>query len=181
MYSLVKLLKIDESWIGLCKKGERFYWENGTALNMNFLNQREEGSTPASRNVLSITHQLSCPRTEEEYSWSYADPLQWVLLVLAAEGEGRSDLEMENEEGYAELNFKARKKNSNAEFSSNSSALRYLAALSGFLNLIFLGAVIALFQQSSLHLLMPIFVCLKFQPLLPDLHNRKCELYFRDG
>lgn len=52
------------------------------------LNQREEGSTPASRNVLSITHQLSCPRTEEEYSWSYADPLQWVLLVLAAEGEG---------------------------------------------------------------------------------------------
>ncbi|KAM9203268.1 LOW QUALITY PROTEIN: C-type lectin domain family 2 member L-like [Mergus octosetaceus] len=35
MYSLVKLLRIDESWIGLCKKGERFYRENGTALNMN--------------------------------------------------------------------------------------------------------------------------------------------------
>ncbi|XP_066833286.1 killer cell lectin-like receptor subfamily F member 1 isoform X1 [Anser cygnoides] len=57
---------------------------------------------------------------------------------------------MENEEGYTELNFKARKKNSNAEFSSDSSALRYLAALSGFLNLVFLGAVIALFQQCDL-------------------------------
>ncbi|XP_066833287.1 killer cell lectin-like receptor subfamily F member 1 isoform X2 [Anser cygnoides] len=63
---------------------------------------------------------------------------------------------MENEEGYTELNFKARKKNSNAEFSSDSSALRYLAALSGFLNLVFLGAVIALFQQYSRCELCPI-------------------------
>ncbi|XP_032850924.2 killer cell lectin-like receptor subfamily F member 1 [Tyto alba] len=54
---------------------------------------------------------------------------------------------MENEEGYTELHFKARKKSSNAELPSNSSGLWYLAALSGFLNVVFLGAVITLIQQ----------------------------------
>ncbi|KAM6417254.1 C-type lectin domain family 2 member B-like [Pluvialis apricaria] len=29
MHSLAKRLKIDDSWIGLRKKGESFYWENG--------------------------------------------------------------------------------------------------------------------------------------------------------
>ncbi|XP_009464007.1 PREDICTED: C-type lectin domain family 2 member B-like [Nipponia nippon] len=36
MHSLAKLLKIDDSWIGLRKKGESFYWENGIALNDSF-------------------------------------------------------------------------------------------------------------------------------------------------
>ncbi|KAM6292571.1 C-type lectin domain family 2 member B-like [Porphyrio hochstetteri] len=35
MHSLAKLLKIDDCWIGLHKKGASFYWENGTALNVN--------------------------------------------------------------------------------------------------------------------------------------------------
>lgn len=53
------------------------------------LNQRGEGSTSASRNVLSITHQLSCPRTEEEYAWSKiqilynGDYLGWLPEVKA--------------------------------------------------------------------------------------------------
>ncbi|KAM6420571.1 killer cell lectin-like receptor subfamily F member 1 isoform 2-T2 [Pluvialis apricaria] len=57
---------------------------------------------------------------------------------------------MENEEGYTVLHFKARKKSSNAELSCNSSGLRYLAAVSGFLNVVFLGAVITLIQQCEL-------------------------------
>ncbi|XP_014795538.1 PREDICTED: killer cell lectin-like receptor subfamily F member 1 [Calidris pugnax] len=57
---------------------------------------------------------------------------------------------MENEEGYTSLRFKTRKRSSNAELSSNSSGLRYFAALSGFLNVVFLGAVIALIQQCDL-------------------------------
>ncbi|KAM6137507.1 killer cell lectin-like receptor subfamily F member 1 [Pterocles gutturalis] len=57
---------------------------------------------------------------------------------------------MENEEGYVELRFKARKKNSSAELRSNPSGLRYLAALSGFLNVVFLGAVITLIQRCDL-------------------------------
>ncbi|XP_009634786.1 killer cell lectin-like receptor subfamily F member 1 [Egretta garzetta] len=57
---------------------------------------------------------------------------------------------MKDEEGYTELQFKARKKNSNAELPSNSSGLRYLAAFSGFLNVVFLGAVITLIQQCDL-------------------------------
>ncbi|XP_042651434.1 C-type lectin domain family 2 member B-like [Tyto alba] len=32
MNSLAKRLNIDDSWIGLRKKGETFYWENGIAL-----------------------------------------------------------------------------------------------------------------------------------------------------
>ncbi|XP_009808938.1 C-type lectin domain family 2 member L-like [Gavia stellata] len=32
MHSLAKNLKIDDTWIGLRKKGESFYWENGVAL-----------------------------------------------------------------------------------------------------------------------------------------------------
>ncbi|KAM6293775.1 C-type lectin domain family 2 member L-like [Porphyrio hochstetteri] len=35
LHSLAKLLKIDDCWIGLHKKGASFYWENGTALNVN--------------------------------------------------------------------------------------------------------------------------------------------------
>nr|XP_009673673.1 PREDICTED: uncharacterized protein LOC104144395 isoform X3 [Struthio camelus australis] len=57
---------------------------------------------------------------------------------------------MEDEEGYAKLHFKARKKSSSAELTSCSSGLRYVIALSGFLNVLFLGAVIALFQQCDL-------------------------------
>ncbi|XP_010188548.1 PREDICTED: killer cell lectin-like receptor subfamily F member 1 [Mesitornis unicolor] len=57
---------------------------------------------------------------------------------------------MENEEGYTELHFKARKKSVKAELPSNSSGLRYLAALSGFLNVVFLGAVITLTQKCDL-------------------------------
>ncbi|XP_065505341.1 killer cell lectin-like receptor subfamily F member 1 [Caloenas nicobarica] len=57
---------------------------------------------------------------------------------------------MENEEGYTELHFKARKKNSNAEFPSKCSGLQYFAAFSGFLNVVFLGAVITLIQQCDL-------------------------------
>ncbi|XP_063178902.1 killer cell lectin-like receptor subfamily F member 1 [Chroicocephalus ridibundus] len=57
---------------------------------------------------------------------------------------------MENEEGYTELRFKTRKKSSNAELPPNSSGLRCFAALSGFLNVIFLGAVITLIQQCDL-------------------------------
>ncbi|XP_074013932.1 C-type lectin domain family 2 member B-like [Numenius arquata] len=32
MHSLLKHLKIDDSWIGLRKKGESFFWENGIAF-----------------------------------------------------------------------------------------------------------------------------------------------------
>ncbi|CAM9957007.1 unnamed protein product [Bubo scandiacus] len=35
MQSLVKHLKIDDYWIGLRKKGETFYWENGIALKVD--------------------------------------------------------------------------------------------------------------------------------------------------
>ncbi|KAM6213516.1 C-type lectin domain family 2 member B-like isoform 1-T2 [Sarcoramphus papa] len=35
MLSLAKHLKIDDSWIGLRKKGESFYWENGIALKVD--------------------------------------------------------------------------------------------------------------------------------------------------
>ncbi|KAM7129872.1 C-type lectin domain family 2 member D-like isoform 1-T2 [Ciconia maguari] len=38
MCSLAKLLKIDDSWIGLRKKGESFYWENGIALKVDSYN-----------------------------------------------------------------------------------------------------------------------------------------------
>ncbi|KAM6093128.1 killer cell lectin-like receptor subfamily F member 1 isoform 1-T1 [Theristicus caerulescens] len=57
---------------------------------------------------------------------------------------------MKNEDGYTELHFKSRKKSSNAELPSNSSGLRYLAAVSGFLNVVFLGAVITLIHQCDL-------------------------------
>ncbi|XP_065697211.2 killer cell lectin-like receptor subfamily F member 1 [Patagioenas fasciata] len=57
---------------------------------------------------------------------------------------------MENEESYTELHFKARKNNSNAEFSSMSLGLQYFDAFSGFLNVVFLGAVITLIQQCHL-------------------------------
>ncbi|XP_027638705.2 killer cell lectin-like receptor subfamily F member 1 isoform X1 [Falco peregrinus] len=56
---------------------------------------------------------------------------------------------MENEDGYTELHFKTKKKSPNAERLSNSSGLRYFAALSGFLNVVFLGVVITLIQQYS--------------------------------
>ncbi|XP_074728114.1 C-type lectin domain family 2 member B-like [Strix uralensis] len=35
MQSLAKLLKIDDFWIGLRKKGETFYWENDIALKVD--------------------------------------------------------------------------------------------------------------------------------------------------
>ncbi|KAM6321261.1 killer cell lectin-like receptor subfamily F member 1 [Aegotheles albertisi] len=60
---------------------------------------------------------------------------------------------MENEEGYTELRFKARKKSSNAGehgIPSNYSGWRCLAAVSGFLNVAFLGAAITLIQQCDL-------------------------------
>ncbi|XP_075364983.1 NKG2-E type II integral membrane protein-like isoform X3 [Mycteria americana] len=38
MCSLARLLKIDDSWIGLRKKGEIFYWENGIALKVDSYN-----------------------------------------------------------------------------------------------------------------------------------------------
>ncbi|KAM6093130.1 killer cell lectin-like receptor subfamily F member 1 isoform 3-T3 [Theristicus caerulescens] len=63
---------------------------------------------------------------------------------------------MKNEDGYTELHFKSRKKSSNAELPSNSSGLRYLAAVSGFLNVVFLGAVITLIHQYSRCELCPI-------------------------
>ena len=33
--ALAKLLKLEDVWIGLRKIGERYYWENGTALEMD--------------------------------------------------------------------------------------------------------------------------------------------------
>ncbi|KAM6321262.1 C-type lectin domain family 2 member F-like [Aegotheles albertisi] len=36
MCSLAKVLKIDDSWIGLRKTSEGFYWENGVALEDSF-------------------------------------------------------------------------------------------------------------------------------------------------
>ncbi|KAM6137453.1 C-type lectin domain family 2 member B-like isoform 1-T2 [Pterocles gutturalis] len=35
MHSLAKRLKMDDCWIGLRKKGESFYWENGIALKVD--------------------------------------------------------------------------------------------------------------------------------------------------
>ncbi|KAM9245545.1 C-type lectin domain family 2 member L-like [Leptosomus discolor] len=35
MHSLAKRLQIEDSWIGLHKKGESFYWENGVALKVD--------------------------------------------------------------------------------------------------------------------------------------------------
>ncbi|XP_009892459.1 PREDICTED: C-type lectin domain family 2 member L-like [Charadrius vociferus] len=35
MHSLAKHLKIDDYWIGLRKKGESFYWENGIVFKEN--------------------------------------------------------------------------------------------------------------------------------------------------
>ncbi|XP_009554326.1 killer cell lectin-like receptor subfamily F member 1 isoform X2 [Cuculus canorus] len=57
---------------------------------------------------------------------------------------------MENEEGYTELYFKGRKKSSDAGLPSNSSGFRCLTALMGFLNVVFLGAMITLIQQCDL-------------------------------
>nr|XP_009487673.1 PREDICTED: C-type lectin domain family 2 member B-like [Pelecanus crispus] len=36
MHSLAKRLKIDDSWIGLRKRGESFYWEDGSPLQNSF-------------------------------------------------------------------------------------------------------------------------------------------------
>ncbi|XP_010126987.1 PREDICTED: C-type lectin domain family 2 member L-like, partial [Chlamydotis macqueenii] len=40
IFKVAKLLKIDDSWIGLCKKGESFYWENDVALQVNLFQIR---------------------------------------------------------------------------------------------------------------------------------------------
>nr|XP_013052680.2 C-type lectin domain family 2 member L-like isoform X1 [Anser cygnoides]XP_013052681.2 C-type lectin domain family 2 member L-like isoform X1 [Anser cygnoides] len=62
MYSLVKLLKIDESWIGLCKKGERFYWENGTALNMDLFQIKNHSECAYLHSFTVSTSACSLPR-----------------------------------------------------------------------------------------------------------------------
>lgn len=62
MHSLAKRLRIDESWIGLRKKGESFYWENGIALEADMF-QIQNRSECAYLSAFTIfTSACSLPR-----------------------------------------------------------------------------------------------------------------------
>ncbi|XP_061863582.1 C-type lectin domain family 2 member B-like isoform X2 [Colius striatus] len=62
VYSLAKHLKIDDSWIGLRKKGEVFYWENGIALEVNLFQIRNHSECAYLDDFIISTSACSLPR-----------------------------------------------------------------------------------------------------------------------
>ncbi|XP_075297714.1 C-type lectin domain family 2 member B-like [Opisthocomus hoazin] len=62
MHSLAKRLKIDDSWIGLRKKGESFYWENGVALQMDLFQIRNHSECAYLDTLTISTSACSLPR-----------------------------------------------------------------------------------------------------------------------
>ncbi|XP_065507960.1 C-type lectin domain family 2 member L-like [Caloenas nicobarica] len=62
MHSLAKLLKIDDCWIGLCKKGESFYWENGIALKEELFQIRNHSECAYLDGFTISTSACSLPR-----------------------------------------------------------------------------------------------------------------------
>ncbi|XP_075019147.1 C-type lectin domain family 2 member B-like [Calonectris borealis] len=62
MHSLAKLLKIDDSWIGLRKKGESFYWENGIALKVDMFQIRNHSECAYLNAFTIFTSACSLPR-----------------------------------------------------------------------------------------------------------------------
>ncbi|XP_010286343.1 PREDICTED: C-type lectin domain family 2 member L-like, partial [Phaethon lepturus] len=62
MHSLAKRLKIDDSWIGLRKKGERFYWENGIALKVDVFQIRNHSECAYLDAFAISTSACSLPR-----------------------------------------------------------------------------------------------------------------------
>nr|XP_010303908.1 PREDICTED: C-type lectin domain family 2 member L-like [Balearica regulorum gibbericeps] len=62
MHSLAKRLKIDDSWIGLRKKGESFYWENGVALKVDLFQIRNHSECAYLDAFTISTSACSLPR-----------------------------------------------------------------------------------------------------------------------
>ncbi|XP_069662866.1 C-type lectin domain family 2 member B-like [Haliaeetus albicilla] len=62
MRSLTKHLKIDDSWIGLRKKGESFYWENGIALKVDLFQIRNHSECAYLDAFTISTSACSLPR-----------------------------------------------------------------------------------------------------------------------
>ncbi|XP_076201576.1 C-type lectin domain family 2 member B-like isoform X2 [Aptenodytes patagonicus] len=62
MHSLAKRLKIDDSWIGLRKKGENFYWENGVALKVDLFQIRNHSDCAYLDAFTISTSACSLPR-----------------------------------------------------------------------------------------------------------------------
>ncbi|XP_074907729.1 C-type lectin domain family 2 member B-like [Buteo buteo] len=62
MRSLTKRLKIDDSWIGLRKKGESFYWENGIALKVDLFQIRNHSECAYLDAFTISTSACSLPR-----------------------------------------------------------------------------------------------------------------------
>lgn len=62
MHSLAKHLKIDDCWIGLRKKGESFYWENGVALKVDLFQIRNHSECAYLDAFAISTSACSLPR-----------------------------------------------------------------------------------------------------------------------
>ncbi|KAM6144481.1 C-type lectin domain family 2 member L-like isoform 2-T3 [Phoenicopterus ruber ruber] len=62
MRSLAKRLNIDDSWIGLRKKGENFYWENGIALKAHLFQIRNHSECAYLDTFTISTSACSLPR-----------------------------------------------------------------------------------------------------------------------
>nr|XP_013804214.1 PREDICTED: C-type lectin domain family 2 member L-like [Apteryx mantelli mantelli] len=62
MNSLAKRLKMEDSWIGLRKKGESFYWENGIALKMDLFQIQNHSECAYLESFTISTSACSLPR-----------------------------------------------------------------------------------------------------------------------
>lgn len=62
MHSLAKRLKIDDSWIGLRKKGESFYWENGIVFKEDSFRMRNHSECAYLDGFTISTSACSLPR-----------------------------------------------------------------------------------------------------------------------
>ncbi|XP_009944982.1 PREDICTED: C-type lectin domain family 2 member B-like [Leptosomus discolor] len=62
MHSLAKRLQIEDSWIGLHKKGESFYWENGVALKVDSFQIRNHSECAYLDDFTISTSACSLPR-----------------------------------------------------------------------------------------------------------------------
>ncbi|KAM9292955.1 C-type lectin domain family 2 member B-like isoform 1-T2 [Morus bassanus] len=62
MHSLAKRVKVDDSWIGLHKKGESFYWENGVALKVDTFQVRNHSECAYLDAFTISTSACSLPR-----------------------------------------------------------------------------------------------------------------------
>ncbi|XP_014795654.1 PREDICTED: C-type lectin domain family 2 member L-like [Calidris pugnax] len=62
MHSLAKHLKIDDFWIGLRKKGESFFWENGVAFKVDSFQMRNHSECAYLDAFIISTSACSLPR-----------------------------------------------------------------------------------------------------------------------